>query len=165
MNSSGPFFLLLIAVLVATFIVLMATVVVLLGRKLITGRPVGTSTLLYYLIAPLMIITLGGFYFYAESKGVNEHTIVKLMNILVAAVFVFGFAVRRFWSLHKKWTFWMALSVLIVGHFALLSRLRWEQASYFWLVLVVGIPEMAFVFFLLGLMFDPHGELTEKESP
>jgi hypothetical protein len=163
MNSLGPFILLLIAVLVATFIVLIAALVFLLGRKLVTGRPAGTSRLLYLLIAPVMIIALEGFYFYAASKGIAEHTVIKWMNILIASVFVFGLAVRKFWVLHKKWTFWAALGVLIVGHFALLSRLRWQQAGYFWLIVVIGIPELALVFFLLGLVFKPKEPRTANE--
>jgi uncharacterized membrane protein YdfJ with MMPL/SSD domain len=42
MNYFGPFTLLLVAVLVAASLVLVPTVLVLLGRKLVTGRPVWT---------------------------------------------------------------------------------------------------------------------------
>ena len=166
MNNFGPFTLVLIAVVVATFLVLVPTVLVLLGRKLVTGRPAGThgrDWLLSLLIAPLMIAAFAGYYFYAASKGINEHTIVKWMNILIAAVFVFGYAVKKFWDFRRKWTFWAGLGVLIAGHFALLSRLRWEQASYFWLVVVVGVPELALVFFLLGLTFKPKQRRTAEE--
>jgi hypothetical protein len=166
MNDFGPFTLLLTALVVAAFLVLVPTVLVLLGRKLVTGRPTGTQGrdwLLSLLIAPLMIAVFAGSYFYAESKGIGEHTIVKWMNILIAAVFVFGYAVKKFWDVRRKWTFWAALGVLIVGHIAILSRLRWEQASYFWLVVVVGVPELALVFFLLGLMFNPKQRRTAEE--
>ena len=165
-NDFGPFTLLLTAVLVAAFLVLVPTVLVLLVRKLVTGRPTGThgrDWLLSLLIAPFMIAVFAGSYFYAESKGIGEHTIVKWMNILIAAVLVFGYAVRKFWDVRKKWTFWAALGVLIVGHIAILSRLRWEQASYFWLVVVVGVPELALVFFLLGLTFKPKQRRTAKQ--
>jgi hypothetical protein len=166
MNDIGPFALVVIAVVVAVFLVLVPTVVVLLGRKLVTGRPTGThgrDWLLSLLIAPLMIAAFAGFYFYAASQGIEEHTIVKWMNILLAAVFVFGYAVKKFWNFRRKWTFWAGLGVLIVGHFALLSRLRWERASYFWLIVVVGLPELILVFFLLGLMFKRKQPRTAEE--
>jgi hypothetical protein len=110
-----------------------------------------------------MIAAFAGSYFYAASKGIEEHIIVKWMNILLAAVFVFGYAVKKFWDFRRKWTFWAGLGVLIVGHFALLSRLRWEQASYFWLIVVVGLPELALVFFLLGLAFKRRQPRTAEE--
>ena len=166
MHYFGAFTLLLIAVVVAAFLVLVPTVLVLLGRKLVTGRPAGTQGrgwLLSLLIAPLMIAAFAGSYFYAASKGIEEHTIVKWMNILLAAVFVSGYALKKFWAFRRKWTFWAGLGVLIVGHFALLSRLRWEQASYFWLIVVVGLPELALVFFLLGLAFKRRQPRTAEE--
>lgn len=166
MHYFGAFTLLLIAVVVAAFLVLVPTVLVLLGRKLVTGRPAGThgrDWLLSLLIAPLMIAAFAGAYFYAASKGIEEHTIVKWMNILLAAVLVFGYAVKKFWDVRRKWTFWAGLGVLIVGHFALLSRLRWEQASYFWLIVVVGLPELAVVFFLLRLAFQRTQPRTAEE--
>jgi len=98
MNYFGSFTLLLIAVLVAVFLVLVPAVLVLLGRKLATGRPVwtrGSDWLLYLLIAPLMIAAFEGSYFYAASKGIDEHTIVKWMNIILTAAAVFGFAVKN----------------------------------------------------------------------
>ena len=55
---------------------------------------------------------------------------------------VFGYAVKEFWQFRERWTFWGELGVLIVAHFTILQRLHWEQASYFWLMVVVGIPEM-----------------------
>jgi hypothetical protein len=55
--------------------------------------------------------------------------------------------------------------MLTVGHFALLSRLHWQQAGYFWLPVVVGIPELALVIFVLGLAFDPHGNLANWPNP
>jgi hypothetical protein len=166
MNYSGPFILLSIAVLVATFLVLVATVFVRLIRKLVTGRPVWTHPrdwLLYLLIAPLMIGAFEGAYFYTASKGVDEHAIVKWMNILLSAVFVFGFTVKKFWDFRKEWRFWAGLSVLAVVHFALLSRLRWEQAGYFWLIVVVGIPELTLIFFLLQLTFKPKQMKNSEE--
>ena len=136
-------------------------------RKMVTGRSHQTTTkdwLLYFLIAPLMIAAFMGSFFYAEHKGIDEETTVKWMNILLTALFVFGYAVKKFWNSHRKWTFWAELGVLIIAHFMLLSRLLWEQASYFWLVVVVGIPELAVVFFLLGIMFGPNGNVTGRDA-
>jgi biotin transporter BioY len=86
------------------------------------------------------------------------------MNIFITAAIVFGAAARKFWSLRTKWTFWTALCVLSLVHFALLSRLHWQQAGYFWLPLVAGIPELALVIFVLRLAFDPLGNLTKPKS-
>jgi hypothetical protein len=166
MHSSGPFILILEAVLAAVFLLLVAAVLVLLVRKLVTGRPVWKQPrdwLLYLLIAPVMIAAFSGIYFYAASKGFDEHTIVKWMNILLSGVFVFGSTVKKFWDFRREWTFWAGLSVIAVSHFALLSRLGWEQASYFWLIVVVGIPELVLVFFLLGLMFNPKQRRTAEQ--
>jgi hypothetical protein len=161
------FTLLLVAVVLATFLVLVPTGLLLLGRKLVTGRaagPHGRDWLLSLLIAPLMIVAFAGSYFYAASRGIQEHIIVKWMNILLAAIFVFGYAVKKFWDFRSKWTFWAGLGLLSVGHFALLSRLRWEQASYFWLIVVVGLPELVLVFFLLGLTFKRKQPRTAEGS-
>jgi len=166
MNDFGPFTLLLTAVVVAAFLVLVPTVLILLARKLVTRRPLGThgrDWLLSLLIAPLMIAAFAGSYLFAASKGIDEHTIIKWMNIFMAAVFVFGYAVKKFWDFRRKLKFWAGLGVLIIGHFALLSRVRWEQASYFWLVVVIGVPELAVVFFLLGLTFKPKGRRSAEE--
>jgi hypothetical protein len=99
MNYFGAFTLLLVAVVLATFLVLVPTGLLLLGRKLVTGRaagPHGRDWLLSLLIAPLMIVAFAGSYFYAASRGIQEHIIVKWMNILLAAIFVFGYAVKKF---------------------------------------------------------------------
>lgn len=167
MNNLGPFGLLAIAVGVAALFVLVGAIPVLVVRNLITRRPVATHLwewLLYVLGAALLIIAFVSCYLYSEHKGIDEYMTVKWMNILITAAIVFGSAAKKFWRLRTKWTFWAALSVLTVGHFALLSRLHWQQAGYFWLPVVVGIPELAFVIFVLGLAFDPHGNLTKPES-
>jgi hypothetical protein len=52
------------------------------------------------------------------------------------------------------------MGVLIITHFVTLQRLHWEAASYFWLMIVIGLPELAAVFFLIGLMFS-----AKTESP
>jgi hypothetical protein len=109
---------------------------------------------LYVLIELLMIGAFMACFFYATSKGIGDELLVKWMNIFLTAAFVFGYAVKEFWQFRERWTFWGELGVLIVAHFTILQRLHWEQASYFWLMVVVGIPEMIVVFFLLGVMFQ-----------
>ena len=91
----------------------------------------------------------------AASKGIDEHTTVKWMNIILTAVFVFGFAVKNFWRFRKRRAFWVELGALLVVHFVILQRLQWQKANYFWLMIVFGIPEMFVVFFLISLMFNP----------
>jgi len=168
MYDSGAFNLLLMAVVVAAFLVLVPTVLVLLGRKLVTRRPLGRHArgwLLSLLIAPLVISAFVGSYIYAASKGIDEHTIVKWMNIILTAAFVFGYAIKEFWRFRKRWTFWLELGLLVVVHFIVLQRLHWETASYFWLMLVIGIPELAAVFFLMFLMFDPNAGPPSEDFP
>ncbi len=168
MYDSGAFNLLLMAVVVAAFLVLVPTVLVLLGRKLVTRRPLGRHArgwLLSLLIAPLVISAFVGSYIYAASKGIDEHTIVKWINIILTAAFVFGYAIKEFWRFRKRWTFWLELGLLVVVHFIVLQRLHWETASYFWLMLVIGIPELAAVFFLMFLMFDPNAGPPSEDFP
>jgi hypothetical protein len=45
--------------------------------------------------------------------------------------------------------------VLLFARFIILEHLLWQGGSYAWLLSVIGIPEMAVVYFLLSLMFDP----------
>ena len=100
MNSLGPFGLLVIAVVVAALFVLAGAIAILLGRNLIIGRPVWTHVktwLLYPLIATLMIAVFTGSFFYAASRAIDEHNIVKWMNITLTALLVFGFAARKSW--------------------------------------------------------------------
>ena len=168
MNSLGPFGLLVIAVVVAALFVLVGAIPILLGRNLITGRPAWTHVkewLLYPLIATLMIAAFEGSFFYAASKGIDEHTTVKWMNIILTAVFVFGFAVKKFWRFRKRRAFWAELGVLLVAHFVILQRLQWQKANYFWLMIVFGIPEMFVVFFLISLMFDPKVGPPSEDFP
>ncbi len=168
MNSLGPFGLLVIAVVVAALFVLVGAIPFLLGRNLITGRPAWTHMkewLLYPLIATLVIAALAGFFFYAASKGIDDHTTVKWMNIILTAVFVFGFAVKDFWQFRKRPAFWVELGVLLVAHFVILQRLQWQQANYFWLMIVFGIPEMFAVFFLIKLMFNPKVDPPPEDFP
>jgi hypothetical protein len=110
-----------------------------------------------------MISVFGACFFYAMSKGMGDELFVKWMNILLTAAFVFGYAVREFWQFRKRWAFWGELGVLIVAHFTILQRLHWEQASYFWLMVVVGIPEMIVVFFLLGMVFKPNASPSSED--
>jgi len=137
-------------------------------RKMVTGRSSETTTkdwLLYFLIAPLMIAAFLGSFFYADSKGIDEEVTVKWMNIFITAVFVFGYAAKKFWQYHRRWTFWVELGLLVVAHFIALQKLHWQKASYFWLMVVVGLPEMAAVFFLMSLMFGPTTIPQSQDFP
>jgi hypothetical protein len=137
-------------------------------RRMVTGRSSQTTTkdwLLYLLIAPLMIAAFLGFFFYADSKGIDEELSVKWTNIILTAAFVFGYAVKKFWQYRQRWTFWTEIGVLIVAHFGTLQRLHWQKASYFWLILVIGIPEMVLVFFLVALIFKPDAGLSSEALP
>jgi hypothetical protein len=122
--------------------------------------------LVYIPTALLLIGAFVGFYVYADYRGIPDLLAVKWMNIVTTALFVFGFTLKKFWQHHKRWTFWAELCVLLSAHFIILERLQWQKGSYFWLLLVIGIPEMAVVFFLLSLMFDlkvrpPSEHLTD----
>ena len=111
---------------------------------------------MYIFTALLIIGAFGACFFYAVSKGIDDELFVKWMNIILTAAFVFGYAVKDFWRFRKRWAFWLELGLLVVVHFMVLQRLHWEKASYFWLMVVIGIPEMFVVFFLIGLMFNPR---------
>ena len=166
MNNLGPFELLAIAVGVAALVVLIGATPVLIVRNLITRRPAATHLRewFHYVLSGAFIATVFvGSYLYAKHKGISEYTFVKWLNISATAFLVFGTAVKRFWDLRGKWPFWTGLGVLIVGHFALLSRLRWGQTRYFWLLVIVGLPEIAIVFFLLGLTFKRREPRTAEE--
>lgn len=168
MNDFGAFTFLLMAVVVAAFLVLVPTVLVLLARKLVTRRPLGRrgrDWLLSLLIAPLAISAVAGSYIYATSKGIDEHTIVKWMNIVLTAAFVFGFAVKNFWRFRKRQAFWVELGVFFVAHFVFLQRLQWQTAGYFWMIIVIGIPEMFVVFFLISLKFNPKVGPPSEDFP
>jgi hypothetical protein len=118
--------------------------------------------LFYIPVALLLVATSVGFYVYADYRGVPDLIAVKWMNIVTTAVFVFGVTVKKFWQHSKRWTFWAELCVLLLAHFIILERLQWTKGGYFWLILVIGIPEMAVVFYLLSLMFDPKVRLSSS---
>lgn len=148
-------------------LVLMVAFLVYFVRRMVTGRSSQTSTkdwLLYFLIAPLMISAFLGVFFYADSKGVANEIIFKWMNIFFTAVLAFGIVVKKFWQYRKRWIFWAELSVLFLAHFIILQRLRWQEANYVWLMLVVGIPETVALFVLISLMFEPKTGQTSEDS-
>ncbi len=156
--SSGQVFILVLMVAFLLYFI----------RRMVTGRSSQTSTkdwLLYFLIAPLMIAAFLGVFFYADSIGIHEEVSVKWMNISITAAFVFGYSAKEFWQYCRRWTFWVELGVLVVAHFALLGRLEWEKANYFWLPIVIGVPEAVVVYFLLGLMFEPDPDLSSDDLP
>ena len=167
MKTMGIFELLAVGLLVSAFLFSLCVVPVLVITNLIFKLPAWSKvgTFLSYPLLAIVVIAVGvGPYLYADSKGIEEYTVVKWMNIFITAVFVFGSSVRKFWSFRKRWTLWAELCVFLVGHFAFLSRLHWQKGGYFWLLIVVGIPEIALVFFLLGLRFHSDGKLMKQDS-
>lgn len=102
-------------------------------------------------LALLIISAFTGLFLYASYKRVPDEVPVKWMNILIAAAFVFGSAIKAFWQCRGRWAFWTELCVLAVAHCLILQRLHWQIGGYFWLPVIVGIPEIFVVFALLGL--------------
>jgi hypothetical protein len=129
------------------------------------SRATAKRWFLYIPIALLLISVFSGFYVYADYRGISDELAVKWMNIFTTALFVFGYAVKRYWQYRKRWTFWAELCVLLFAHFAILQRLQWQKGGYFWLLLVVGIPEMFVVFLLLNLMFDSKSDSPSGSLP
>jgi hypothetical protein len=67
--------------------------------------------------ALLAIGVFGACFFYAVSKGIGDELIVKWMNIILTAAFVFGYAVKGFWRFRKRWAFWVgARNCLLLMH-------------------------------------------------
>jgi hypothetical protein len=118
--------------------------------------------LLYVPVALLIIGVFMGVFFYADYKGIPDEVAVKWMNIILTALFIFGFAIRAFWQCRQRWAFWAELCALIAAHFLILQRLHWEKASYFWLPVVVGLPEIFVVVFLLSLTLRVSPPPPEK---
>jgi hypothetical protein len=105
MNNLGPFGLLAIAVGVAALLVLVGAIPILVVRNLITGRPAATHLkewLLYVVGAAPLIVAFAGFCLYAKHKGIDEHTTLRWMSMLVTAAIVFGLAAKRFLALRTK---------------------------------------------------------------
>jgi hypothetical protein len=98
--NPGPFGLLAIAVGVAALFCSG-----LVTRNLITGRPAATHLKEWFLCllgaAPL-IVAFVGLYLYAKHKGIDEHTTLKWMNILITAGIVLGLGAKQFWRLRTK---------------------------------------------------------------
>jgi hypothetical protein len=156
-----------LAIVIAAVVALVFLFLALAIFNLVTRRPFWTDMrhwLAYPLIAILIILPMEGFYFFASSRGVNQHETFKWLSIIITAVFVFGYAIKAYWLFRKRWTFWLVLSVLAATHFFVLSRLPWQRAGAS-LIYVIGIPELALVGFLLGLIFlrKPFG--SEHNPP
>jgi hypothetical protein len=109
---------------------------------------------------PLALLIIGafvGFFLYADYERISDELTVKRMNIVLTAAFVFGYSLKEFWPCRQWLAFWAELSAFIAAHFLILQRLHWEKDSYFWLPLVIGIPELFVVFYvlILTLRFRP----------
>jgi len=69
----------------------------------------------------------------------------------MTAAIVFGSVIKAFWHCRQRAAFWAELCALMVAHCLVLQRLRWTIGGYFWLPIVVGLPEIFVVFILLGV--------------
>jgi hypothetical protein len=107
--------------------------------------------LLNVALALLIISIFMASFFYAYSKGVPDELAVKWMNVLLTAALVFGTVIKAFWQCRYRAAFWAELSVLLTAHLLVLQRLRWTIGGYFWLPIVVGLPEIFVLFTLLSI--------------
>jgi hypothetical protein len=151
--------------LIAILIVFLALVGICAWRIRAQGVSWATARrwLFYVPVALLSLGTFVGCYLYADYRGFSEQTTVKWMNILLTGLFVFGFAIKKLWHYHMEWKFWAQLVVLFIAHLIVLQRLRWQTASYFWLLIVVGIPELFAILALLNLAFPLKQVRTAKQ--
>jgi hypothetical protein len=164
----GDFLFLGFAIVIAAVVALVLIFLGLAIRNLVTRRPFWTGMrqwLAYPLMGILIILPIEGFYFFTARRGVNQHEAAKWLNILIAAVFVFGYAIKSYWLFRKRWTFWLVLSVLAATHVVVLSRFPWQRTGTFFLISVIGLPELALVGFLLGLIFLRKPLGSEQSSP
>jgi len=124
-----------------------------LGR--IWAQGVRWSTAKRWLLnVALALLTIGifmGSFFYANYKGLPDELFVKWMSILLTAAIAFGTAIKAFWPCRHRAVFWPELCVLVTAHFVILQRLRWTAGGYFWLPIVVGLPEIFVVVMLLSM--------------
>jgi hypothetical protein len=102
-------------------------------------------------LALLIIGVFMGSFIYANHKGLPDEPVVKLMNILFTAAVAFGTVIKAFWHCRYRTAFWAELAVLMAAHFVILQRLRWTTGGYFWLPIVVGLPEIFVLFILLSI--------------
>lgn len=102
-------------------------------------------------LALLAIGVFIGCFFYAIHKRVPDELFIKWVNILLTAALVFGTVIKAFWQCRQRAAFWAELCVFMAAHFLTLQRLRWTSGGYFWLPIVVGLPEIFFVLMLLSL--------------
>jgi hypothetical protein len=164
----GDFLFLGFAIVIAAVVALVLIFLGLALHNLVTRRPFWTDMrqwLAYPLIGILIILPVEGFYFFTARRGVSQHEAAKWLNIVFAAVFVFGYAIKSYWPFRKRWTFWLVLSVLAAAHVAALSRFPWQRTGMLFLIYVIGMPELAFVGFLLGLIFLRKPLGSEQSSP
>src|SRR5579862_2062362 len=101
--------------------------------------------------ALLVIGVFMGSFFYANSREISDLLVVKWMSILLTAAVAFGTVIRAFWQCRRRAAFWAELCLLLAIHFLILQRLRWTSGGYFWLPMVVGLPEIFVVFILLSV--------------
>jgi hypothetical protein len=102
-------------------------------------------------LAMLIIGVFMGSFLYADHKGVPDEQVIKWMNILLTAAVAFGTVIKAFWQCRQRAAFWAELAVLMAAHLVILQRLRWTTGGYFWLPIVVGLPEIFVLFILLSI--------------
>jgi cytochrome bd-type quinol oxidase subunit 2 len=107
--------------------------------------------LLNVALALLVISVFMGLFFYANYKGAPEELFVKWMEIFLTAAIAFGTVIKAFWQCRQRPAFWAELCFFIAAHFLVLERLRWTTGGYFWLPIVIGLPEILVLFILLSL--------------
>lgn len=107
--------------------------------------------LLNVALALLIIAVFTTSFFYANRNGVSDELFVKWMNILLTATLAFGTAIKAFWQCRHRAAFWAELCVLMAAHLLILQRLSWTTGGYFWLPIVVGLPEIFVVVMLLSI--------------
>jgi hypothetical protein len=145
-----------LAILIGAIVVLIFGLLFVVACNLVKRRAVFTGVgewSTYPLVGFLLTAIVVALLMYAHSRGISDRSVSKWMAIIITGGFVFGTVSREFWPFRERWTFWVALSVLVVAHFALLSRVDWSRTGNFWALLVVGIPELALVSFLFSRLF------------
>ena len=105
------------------------------------------------------------YFFLRSERPIPDLAFLKWINIALTAVLVFGYAARKYWKFRARWALWAELFVLLVAHFAVLSRLPWGDGGYAWLIVVVGLPEMILVFVILDLLYKPDPEISAESHP
>jgi len=104
-----------------------------------------------------------GFFFYADHLGVSDDITVKWFNAVVTAIFVCGLTVKKFWQYRRAWKLWTGLSGLVVAHFIFVQTLGWQKPNYFWMLVVIGLPEMFIAAILLTVLLKVNPAFLSED--